>query len=127
MSEYGTKIIKNLIKNAYVENKGIHYFYDRKTKVKKGGINSNDLGDYPPFFHYYGFVNTSSNYIKTCIEKYHIFYSERVSRFVSTFLSRFGVIDLYLNSDYFQGLVFARSKKENLEMSYENFIKSYSN
>jgi len=112
MSEYGSKIIQNLIENAYVENKGVHYFYDRKTKVKKGGINSNDLGDYIPFFHYYGFIKTSTNYIKTCLDKYHVFYRERVSRFGSTFLSRFGVIDLYSNSDYFQGLVFAKSKKE---------------
>ncbi|MCK9555896.1 hypothetical protein M0R36_08810 [bacterium] len=108
----GKKILANLIDKSYVKGRGFSFFYDRTDPLNRGYINTNDLGDYIPFLHYFGFGDIVRDCLGSVLSRYDVFYRERVERFGSTRLSKFGIIDLYSNSDYLHGLLFARRYPE---------------
>jgi hypothetical protein len=108
-------IISNLLRKSSDNGKGLYAFYDKTTLEKSGHIITNDLGDYLPYLHYCGFIDECRKNIKYVLGKYDVFYQENTCRYGSTKLAKYGVIDLYSNSDYFQGLLFALQHKEYAE------------
>lgn len=110
--QQGKQIIANLIGKAYVYDKGFYHFYEWSTLERKGGLNDNDFGDYFPCLHYFGHINVALNYLQALISRYELFFDQKGKRFGSTRLSRLGIIDLFSNSDFYQGILFARQHQE---------------
>ncbi|MCK4942799.1 MAG: hypothetical protein KAS65_04440 [Candidatus Aminicenantes bacterium] len=110
--QLGKRIIGNLIRKAFEKDQGFYHSYESPTLQKRGGLNDNDLGDYLPFLHYFDYIEVALNYLKTLFSRYDLFYIQKDRRFGSTRLSQLGIIDLFSNSDFFHGILFARQQPD---------------
>lgn len=104
--------LKRLIEKAYVPNQGFRLTYTFHKPSQDTRINNNDLGDYLPFLHYFGYYDICQQLIETCLHRYPLLCRENYLRYGSTKLIKYGVTDLYSNSDYFHGLLFALKQPE---------------